>query len=81
MHAAAAAAYLHGLAGRLAAAGQGEQAAVGGESGPGVLAEAAVPVRGDFVAAPIGASDVLRALPAAIRAVRAAGAGQDGGPR
>jgi hypothetical protein len=32
-----------------------------------------VPARDGFVAAPIGASDVLRALPAAIRAVRAAG--------
>jgi hydroxyethylthiazole kinase-like uncharacterized protein yjeF len=80
-HAAAVAAYLHGLAARLAAAGQDEPGAAGAGdegSGPGVLAgiavpEMAVPVRGDFVAAPIGASDVLRALPAAIRAVRAAG--------
>jgi ADP-dependent NAD(P)H-hydrate dehydratase / NAD(P)H-hydrate epimerase len=60
--AAAAAAYLHGLAARLAATGlpslpgpadEGEDAPVG---------------------APIAASDVLRALPAAIRAVRAAAA-------
>jgi hypothetical protein len=77
-HAAAVAAYLHGLAARLAAAGQGEPGAGDEGSGPGVLAgiaapEKAVPVRDDFVAAPIGASDVLRALPAAIRAVRAAG--------
>jgi hydroxyethylthiazole kinase-like uncharacterized protein yjeF len=46
----AAAAYLHGLAARLAAAG--------GPAGPGELAEA-----------PIGAFDVVTALPAAIRAV------------
>jgi hypothetical protein len=42
-----------------------------------------VPVPGGSVAAPIGASDVLRALPAAIRAVRAAGrqAAEGGGQR
>ena len=84
-HAAAAAAYLHGLAARLAAAGQGEPGGTGGAGGTGAgggtgggqsaLAEPAVPLRGGSVAAPIGASDVLRALPAAIRAVRAA-AGQ-----
>jgi hydroxyethylthiazole kinase-like uncharacterized protein yjeF len=83
MHAAAAAAYLHGLAARLAAAGQGEPGAADVNTGPGVLVETAVPkpatpetavpARDEFVAAPIGASDVLRALPAAIRAVRAAG--------
>jgi ADP-dependent NAD(P)H-hydrate dehydratase / NAD(P)H-hydrate epimerase len=54
--AAAAAAYLHGIAARLAATGQPEQ-------------------QTESQAAPIGASDVLRALPAAIRAVRAAAAG------
>jgi hydroxyethylthiazole kinase-like uncharacterized protein yjeF len=61
--AAAVAAYLHGLAGRLAASGR---------DAPGT--ESPEPVRGVPVAAPIGASDVLRALPAAIRAVREAAA-------
>jgi ADP-dependent NAD(P)H-hydrate dehydratase / NAD(P)H-hydrate epimerase len=55
--AAAVAAYLHGLAGRLAAAG-----ADGAGHVPGV-------------AAPIGAADVLHALPAAIRSVQEAGGG------
>ena len=76
MHAAAAAAYLHGLAARLAAAGHGGPCGPGAgdeNRGPGALAELAVPVRDGPVAAPIGAPDVLRALPAAIRAVRAAG--------
>jgi hydroxyethylthiazole kinase-like uncharacterized protein yjeF len=53
--AAAAAAYLHGLAARLAAGG------VATDEGPGTPE------------APIGASDVLRALPAAIRSVHGAG--------
>jgi hypothetical protein len=66
--AAAAAAYLHGLAARLAAAGTGEA----GDSGQAGLAEVPVPVHGGSVAAPIGASDLLHALPAAIRAVRSA---------
>ena len=54
--AAAAAAYLHGLAGRLAAAGL----AGPGLAGPDAAAEG-----------PIAAGDVIRALPAAIRQVRA----------
>src|SRR5579875_669056 len=71
--AAAAAAYLHGLAARLAASGEtspgqispGETSSAEtspGDAGPGP----------DSPQAPIGASDVLRALPAAIRSVRAA---------
>ena len=63
--AAAAAAYLHGLAARLAAAGS-DEAATGGAGEP------AVPVHGVPAAAPIGASDLLPALPAATRAVRLA---------
>jgi hydroxyethylthiazole kinase-like uncharacterized protein yjeF len=55
--AAAAAAYLHGLAGRLAAAGW-DPASPDGE-GPGAAES------------PIAAGDVIRALPAAIRRVRA----------
>ena len=91
MHAAAAAAYLHGLAARRAAARPPQPGAGGpGPHNPGpthhhptavpqtaapvtAIPETAVPARDEFVAAPIGASDVLRALPAAIRAVRAAG--------
>ena len=64
--AAAAAAYLHGLAARLAAA------SADGPSGPGDLSEVPVPVDGGSIAAPIGASDLLPALPAAIREVRRA---------
>jgi ADP-dependent NAD(P)H-hydrate dehydratase / NAD(P)H-hydrate epimerase len=56
--AAAVAAYLHGMAARLAATGEAE------------APERQVPVHPGSVAAPIGASDVLRALPDAIRAVR-----------
>jgi hydroxyethylthiazole kinase-like uncharacterized protein yjeF len=53
--AAAAAAYLHGIAGRLAATGAaGDGAAGDGRAG-----------------APIGASDLIRALPAAVRTVSA----------
>ncbi len=55
--------------GRPGRAGPGAPAGMDGQPGP---AESPVPVRGGSVAAPIGASDVLRALPAAIRAVRAA---------
>lgn len=55
--AAAAAAFLHGLAARRAAAGAG-----GGDPAPAAGAEA-----------PIGAGDVITALPGAIRAVRQAG--------
>jgi ADP-dependent NAD(P)H-hydrate dehydratase / NAD(P)H-hydrate epimerase len=59
--AAAAAAYLHGLAGRLAAAGlTGPGPAGPGLTGPDAAAES-----------PIAAGDVIRALPAAIRRVRA----------
>jgi len=60
--AAAVAAYLHGLAGRLAATGEGAGA-------PDLTA--GLPGAGDAPAAPIGAADVVHALPAAIRAVRA----------
>jgi hydroxyethylthiazole kinase-like uncharacterized protein yjeF len=62
--AAAAAAYLHGLAARIAAA-SGD-----GANGPSDVPEVPVPVHGGSVAAPIGASDLLHALPAAIREVR-----------
>jgi hydroxyethylthiazole kinase-like uncharacterized protein yjeF len=58
MDAAAVAAYLHGMAARLAAAGEDE------------APKRQVPVHADSVAAPIGASDVVQALPSAIRAVR-----------
>jgi len=70
VEAAAAAAYLHGLAARLAAAGSG---AGTGENGGGSFgAGLSVPAGDGPVAAPIGASDVVHALPAAIRVVRAA---------
>jgi ADP-dependent NAD(P)H-hydrate dehydratase / NAD(P)H-hydrate epimerase len=61
--AAAAAAYLHGLAGRLAAAG----AAAGGAAAGGAAAGAS-PAGAE---SPVAAGDVIRALPAAIRSVRA----------
>jgi hydroxyethylthiazole kinase-like uncharacterized protein yjeF len=61
--AAAAAAYLHGLAARLAAVGD---TLAGDTAGPGQD----VDLPGTPAGAPIGASDVLRALPAAIRTVR-----------
>jgi len=76
--AAAAAAYLHGLAARLAADGQDGQDGQGGQGGQGGCdagdghPESLESVHSGSVAAPIDASDVLRALPAAIRAVRAA---------
>jgi hypothetical protein len=60
--AAAAAAYLHGLAGRLAAAGLTG-------SGPAGLCLTGPDAAAD---GPIAAGDVIRALPAAIRRVRAA---------
>ncbi len=79
--AAAAAAYLHGLAARLAAAGGGSGAGEDDLSRTSGLAELPVPVHGSSAAAPIGASDLLHALPAAIRAVRSAArqAAEDGG--
>jgi hydroxyethylthiazole kinase-like uncharacterized protein yjeF len=58
--AAAAAAFLHGVAARRAAAGPGEA------GDPGEADEQATALEG----APIGAADVVRALPGAIRAVR-----------
>jgi ADP-dependent NAD(P)H-hydrate dehydratase / NAD(P)H-hydrate epimerase len=67
--AAACAAYLHGLAARLAAAG------APGTGMPGTPGPDDVDVSPE---APIGASDVLRALPAAIRSVRAASGDADG---
>jgi ADP-dependent NAD(P)H-hydrate dehydratase / NAD(P)H-hydrate epimerase len=68
--AAAAAAYLHGLAARQAAQGTGERPAPAVEP-PAASPEPAV----DWAAAeaPIAAADVIGALPAAIRAVRQAG--------
>ena len=57
----AAAAFLHGVAARRAAAGPGDPGT------PGAADEQATALEG----APIGASDVVRALPDAIRAVRA----------
>jgi hydroxyethylthiazole kinase-like uncharacterized protein yjeF len=62
--AAAAAAYLHGLAARLAAVGEETPAEDIAEPGQHV------DLPGTPAGAPIGASDVLRALPAAIRTVR-----------
>jgi NAD(P)H-hydrate repair Nnr-like enzyme with NAD(P)H-hydrate dehydratase domain len=57
--AAAAAAYLHGLAARRAAAGTGE----------GMAPVAGAPASAETGEAPISAADVIRALPGAIRAV------------
>jgi ADP-dependent NAD(P)H-hydrate dehydratase / NAD(P)H-hydrate epimerase len=69
--AAAAAAFLHGLAGRRAAAG----AVPGGAETLHTLQEGVVPAAADPVGAgagsPIAAGDVIDALPAAIRGVRA----------
>ena len=56
------AAYLHGLAARLAAAGPAMPGPAGGAAGD----------RGEAGEAPIGAHDVITALPAAIRGVAAA---------
>jgi ADP-dependent NAD(P)H-hydrate dehydratase / NAD(P)H-hydrate epimerase len=70
--AAAAAAYLHGLAARLAASGASGQY---GQYGPGQGPGDALPDRPE---APISASDVLRALPASIRSVHAAAWEADG---
>jgi hydroxyethylthiazole kinase-like uncharacterized protein yjeF len=68
--AAAAAAYLHGLAARQAAQGTGERPAPAVEPPP---ASPDPPLAGAAVEAPIAAADVIGALPAAIRAVRQAG--------
>jgi len=55
------AAYLHGLAARLAAAGGGSDRDLAREDGPGT------PAGRPAAAAPIGAADVIRALPRAFR--------------
>lgn len=68
--AAAAAAYLHGLAARQAAQGAGERPAPALEPPP---ASADPAMDGAVAEAPIAAADVIGALPAAIRAVRQAG--------
>ena len=69
--AAAAAAYLHGLAARLAAAGAGARPAPAVEpsSGGWDLTNPEDP-RAGYAEAPIGAADVVGALPDAIRSVR-----------
>ncbi len=69
--AAAAAAYLHGLAARLAAAGAGARPAPAIEpSGGGWDVTNPEEPRAGYAEAPIGAADVVGALPGAIRAVR-----------
>ncbi len=69
--AAAAAAYLHGLAARLAAAGAGARPAPAIEpSGGGWDVTNPEEPRAGYAEAPIGAADVVGALPDAIRAVR-----------
>ena len=69
--AAAAAAYLHGLAARLAAAGAGARPAPATEpSGGGWDVTNPEEPRAGYAEAPIGAADVVGALPDAIRAVR-----------
>jgi hydroxyethylthiazole kinase-like uncharacterized protein yjeF len=69
--AAAAAAYLHGLAARLAAAGAGARPAPAVEPSTGGwdIANPEDP-RAGYAEAPIGAADVVGALPDAIRSVR-----------
>ena len=71
--AAAAAAYLHGLAARLAAAGAGARPAPAVEPSTGGwdIANPEDP-RAGYAEAPIGAADVVGALPDAIRSVRRA---------
>jgi hydroxyethylthiazole kinase-like uncharacterized protein yjeF len=71
--AAAAAAYLHGLAARLAAAGAGARPAPAVEPSTGGwdIANLEDP-RAGYAEAPIGAADVVGALPDAIRSVRRA---------
>jgi hydroxyethylthiazole kinase-like uncharacterized protein yjeF len=69
--AAAAAAYLHGLAARLAAAGAGGRPVPAMEpSGGGWDVTNPEDPRAGYAEAPIGAADVVGALPDAIRAVR-----------
>jgi hydroxyethylthiazole kinase-like uncharacterized protein yjeF len=69
--AAAAAAYLHGLAARLAAAGAGARPVPAMEpSGGGWDVTNPEDPRAGYAEAPIGAADVVGALPDAIRAVR-----------
>ena len=65
--AAQAAAFLHGVAARRAAAGDLSGAAPGAET----AADEAVGDGPSVAGAPIGAADVVRALPGAIRAIRA----------
>jgi hydroxyethylthiazole kinase-like uncharacterized protein yjeF len=65
--AAAAAAYLHGLAARLAAAGGGGHGAVR-ERRPGTGPDAGMPGEPGLAGAPVGAADVIGWLPQAIRA-------------
>jgi hydroxyethylthiazole kinase-like uncharacterized protein yjeF len=69
--AAAAAAYLHGLAARLAAAGAGARPVAASEpSGGGWDVTNPDNPRAGYAEAPIGAADVVGALPDAIRSVR-----------
>jgi hydroxyethylthiazole kinase-like uncharacterized protein yjeF len=69
--AAAAAAYLHGLAARLAAAGAGSRPVPAVEpSGDGWDLSNPEEPRAGYAEAPIGAADVVGALPDAIRSVR-----------
>jgi hypothetical protein len=69
--AAAAAAYLHGLAARLAAAGAGARPVPASEpSGGGWDVTSPDNPQAGYAEAPIGAADVIGALPDAIRSVR-----------
>jgi hypothetical protein len=69
--AAAAAAYLHGLAARLAAAGAGARPVPAMEpTGDGWDVTDPDSPRAGYAEAPIGAADVVGALPDAIRSVR-----------
>jgi hydroxyethylthiazole kinase-like uncharacterized protein yjeF len=70
--AAGVAAYLHGLAARLAAAGQGAAATGDGVAPAGALRAAGGSDAPGTADAPIGAADVIAALPAAIRSARRA---------
>jgi hydroxyethylthiazole kinase-like uncharacterized protein yjeF len=74
--AAASAAYLHGIAARLAATGvatgvAGGGAVAGAAARTGTWVSGLAATRAVSVGAPIGASDLIRALPAAIRTVAA----------
>ena len=64
-----AAAYLHGLAGRLAAVGVAGRSVAVGVAGRSVAAASAPESPGGAGEAPIGASDLVRALPAAFRSM------------